>query len=45
MGIVRQEGLAALGPGREAHLHLLGLTPEQLAVIVTQRGAYLEEDQ
>jgi len=27
------------------HLHLLGLTPEQLAAIVTQRGAYLEEDQ
>jgi len=35
----------AIGPGRELHIHLHGLTPEQLAAIVTQRGAYLEEDQ
>ena len=35
----------AIGPGRELHIHLHGLTPEQVAAIVTQRGAYLEEDQ
>jgi hypothetical protein len=35
----------AIGPGRELHIHLHGLTPEQLAAIVAQRGAYLEEDQ
>ena len=39
------EGRPAIDPGRELHIHLHGLTPEQLAAIVTQRGAYLEEDQ
>ena len=34
----------AIGPAREVHIHLHGLTPDQLAAIVTQRGAYLEED-
>ena len=36
---------AAIEPGREIHLHFHGLTPEQIAAIVTQRGAYLEGDQ
>jgi hypothetical protein len=34
----------AIGQAREVHIHLHGVTPEQLAAIVTQRGAYLEED-
>jgi hypothetical protein len=34
----------AIEPAREIHLHLHGLTPDQVAAIVTQRGAYLEED-
>jgi hypothetical protein len=34
---------AAIGPGRELHIHLHGLTPDQIAAIVTQRGAYLED--
>lgn len=34
----------ALEPPREIHLHLHGLTPDQITAIVTQRGAYLEED-
>ena len=34
----------AIEAARELHLHLHGLTPGQLAAIVTQRGAYLEED-
>ena len=34
----------ALGPAREIHLHLHGLTPDQIAAIITQRGAYQEED-
>jgi hypothetical protein len=34
----------AIGPGREVHIHLHGLTPDQLAAIVTQRGAHLEEN-
>ena len=33
----------AIGPAREIHLHLHGLTPEQIAAIVTQRGTYLED--
>lgn len=42
---------AAIEPSRELgtpevhhHLHLHGLTSEQIAAIVTQRDAYLEED-
>ena len=34
----------AIGPARELHLHLHGLTADQIAAIVTQRGAYPEED-
>ena len=34
----------AIEPPREIHLHLHGLTPDQLAAIVTQRGAYPRED-
>jgi hypothetical protein len=34
----------AIEPAREIHLHLHGLTPDQLAAIVTQRGAYSGED-
>lgn len=34
----------AIEPPRELHLHLHGLAPGQLAAIVTQRGARLEED-
>jgi hypothetical protein len=37
-------GRPAIGPAREIHLHLHGLPPDQLAAIVTQRVAYLEED-
>ncbi len=36
--------MLAIGPGREIHLHLHLLTPEQIAAIVAQRGAYLGED-
>jgi len=32
----------AVGPAREPHLQ--GLTPEQIAAIVTQRGTFLEEE-
>ena len=31
-------------PARELHVHFHGLTPGQIAAIVTQRGTYLEED-
>ena len=34
----------AIEPGREIHLHFHGLTPDQIAAIITQRGAYQEED-
>lgn len=34
----------AIEPGREIHLHLHGLTPDQIAAIITYRGAYPEED-
>ena len=34
----------AIEPPREIHLHLHGLTPDQLTAIVTQRGTYPEED-
>lgn len=34
----------AIGRARELHLHVHGLTPEQIAAIVTQRGAYPEDD-
>ena len=30
---------AAIGPGRELHIHLHGLTPEQVAAILTHRHA------
>jgi hypothetical protein len=34
----------AIGPAREIHLHLHGLTPDQLAAILNPRGASREED-
>jgi hypothetical protein len=34
---------AAIGPGRELHINLHGLTPDQIAAIVTPRGANLED--
>ena len=34
----------AIEPGREIHLHFHGLTPDQIAAIVTQRGTYPEAD-
>ena len=36
--------MTAIEPPREIHLHLHGLMPDQIAAIVTQRGAYLKED-
>lgn len=34
----------AIGPAREVHIHLHGLTPGQLAAIVTRSDSYPEED-
>jgi hypothetical protein len=37
--------IPAVGRGRELHIHLHGLTPGQMAAIVTRSYAYLKEDQ
>jgi hypothetical protein len=34
----------AIDPPRQVHLHFHGLTPAQIAAIVTRSDAYLEED-